>query len=91
MVPHNSRLASLAELDARIAQAEAVAARHARLVAQVEEGSDEARRASGFLRVAQERLGQLVRSRDVLLGDDEGVEQFEAAEVEERQSTPPPT
>jgi hypothetical protein len=81
MVPHNSRLASLAELDARIAQAEAVAARHARLVALVEKGSDEARRASGFLRVAQERLGQLVRSRDVLLGDDEGVEDLEIAEV----------
>ncbi len=89
-MPHRSRLASLAELDARIAHAEATAMRHARLVRSAEKGSDEARRAMGLLRVAEERLAQLERSRDVLLGDDEGVEEFEAAEAGEQRPAPVP-
>jgi hypothetical protein len=87
---HRSRLASLAELDIRIAQAKAVVVRHTRLVAQVEKGSDEARRASGLLRVAQERLGQLERSRGVLLGGDDGVEEFEEDGRGEERAPPSP-
>jgi hypothetical protein len=72
---HRSRLASLAEPDARIAHAEAVVRRHAGLVAQAAKGSDEARRARGLLAAAEERLDLLGRSRDVLLGGDEGREE----------------
>jgi hypothetical protein len=86
---HRSRLASLAELDIRIAQAKAVVVRHTRLVAQVEKGSDEARRASGLLRVAQERLGQLERSRGVLLGGDDGVEEFKEEDGRGEERAPP--
>lgn len=78
---HRSRLASLAELDDRIAKAEAVAARHTRLAAQAERGSYEARRASGLLLVAKQRLELLDRSRDVLLGGDEGGDDFQEAEL----------
>ena len=77
---HRSRLASLAELDTRIAHAAAMVARHARTVEHAGKGSDEARRATGLLRVAEERLGQLERSRAVLLGGDEGREDFQGAE-----------
>ncbi len=40
--------------------------------------------------MAKERLAQLERSKDVLMGGDEDVEEFEVADVGERQSAPPP-
>jgi hypothetical protein len=86
---HTSRLAALAELEARIAHAEAVARRHRQAAAQAARGSDEARRATGLLRVAQERLEQLERSKDVLMAGDEGrEEEFEVIEAGERQPAP---
>jgi hypothetical protein len=78
---HRSRLASLAELDIRIAQAEAAVRRHARLAEHAERGGDEARRARGLLSVAEERLELLSRSRDVLLGGDEGRDELVEAEL----------
>jgi hypothetical protein len=78
---HQSRLASLAELDIRIAQAEAAVRRHTRLAEHAERGGDEARRARGLLSVAEERLELLSRSRDVLLGGDEGRDELVEAEL----------
>jgi hypothetical protein len=60
---------------------EAVAARHARLVAPWRRAAMRLAGRAASCGWPRERLGQLVRSRDVLLGDDEGVKDLEIAEV----------
>ena len=66
--PLHPRRHVLAELEARIAQAEAARARHLHDL----EGPPGARRARVLLRLAEERLARLRRSREALLADGPG-------------------
>jgi hypothetical protein len=71
----NSKLApqarphALAELEVAIAKAKAERERH-RLTVKHASG-DDLRRAKGFLRIAEDHLAQLQRSRDVLIGGEQ--------------------
>jgi hypothetical protein len=58
---------ALAELEAAIAKAEEGRDRH-RLAVERASGNDDSRRAKAFLRIAEERLAQLYRSRETLIG-----------------------
>jgi hypothetical protein len=70
----NSRLApqarpqALAELEARIAEAEKARDHHHGVVSRVVAARQNPRGARTFLRLAEERLAQLQRSREVLTG-----------------------
>jgi hypothetical protein len=57
---------ALANLEVAIARAEEDRDRH-RLAAERASGDDDSRRAKAFLRIAEEHLAQLHRSREVLL------------------------
>jgi hypothetical protein len=71
-VPQPRRRA-LAEVEAHLAQAEEVRARYARdVAARGRAAGKDARRALVLLRLAEERLDQLRRSRAVLLAGEEG-------------------
>ncbi len=82
---HSSRLApqarphALADLDVAIAKAEADLGRHQRNAARL--GGEEARRAKIYLRIVEERVAQLQRSREVLIGGEHGRGDEEEAEV----------
>ncbi len=67
-----SRLAALADLNARIAAAEREAARWERVVERLNAAGEPTRAARNCLRVAQYDLDRLYRTRDVLLERDEG-------------------
>ena len=65
---------ALAELEAAIAKAKVDRDRHRQIVNRV--SGDDLRRAKGFLRIADDHLAQLQRSREVLIGGEQsdGVE-----------------
>ena len=67
-----SRLATLADLNARIAAAEREAARWERVVERLNAAGEPTRAARDRLRVAQDDLDRLDGTRDVLFGGDEG-------------------
>jgi hypothetical protein len=79
----NSKLApqarphALAELEATIAKAEAERARYRQSTSRASD-DDDLRRAKAFLRITEERLAQLQRSREVLISG----EQPDGAEAE---------
>jgi hypothetical protein len=57
---------ALAELEAAIAKAKVDRDRHRQVVNRA--SGDDLRRAKGFLRIAEDHLAQLRRSREVLIG-----------------------
>ncbi len=67
-----SRLATLADLNARIAAAEREAARWERVVERLNAAGEPTRAARDCLRAAQDDLDRLDGTRDVLLEGDEG-------------------
>ncbi len=67
-----SRLATLADLNARIAAAEREAARWERVVERLNAAGEPTRAARNCLRAAQDDLDRLDGTRDVLLEGDEG-------------------
>ena len=67
-----SRLATLADLNARIAAAEREAARWERVVERLNTAGEPTRAARNCLRAAQDDLDRLDGARDVLLEGDEG-------------------
>jgi hypothetical protein len=83
-VEYPSRLAALPELNAKIAKAETEVARWTRVIGRLSATGEPTRTARTFLRVAQDDLERLDRSRDALLGGDEGREE----EVEEGELRP---
>ncbi len=66
-----SRLTALADLNARIAEAERVVARWERVVERMNAAGEPTRKAREFLRAARDDLDCLDRARDVLLEGDE--------------------
>lgn len=76
-----SRLAALSDLNAGIAKAEAEVARWERVVERMNAAGEPTRAARGFLRAARDDLERLDRSRDALLGGDEGREEVEEGEL----------
>ncbi len=79
-----SRLATLADLNARIAAAEREAARWERVVERLNAAGEPTRAARNCLRAAQDDLDRLDGTRDVLLEGDEG------GRGEERPAPSPP-
>ncbi len=67
-----SRLATFADLNARIAAAEREAARWERVVERLNAAGEPTRAARDCLRAAQDDLDRLDRTRDVLLEGDGG-------------------
>ncbi len=70
---------ALAELEATIAKAETLRDRQQRDAMSL--GDEEARRAKAYLRFAEERLAQLQRSREVLIGGEDQTPAEEDSEV----------
>ena len=70
---YQPRLRALADLNARIGEAETEVTRWTRMVERMNAAGEPSRAARSFLRVAQDDLDRLDRARDVLLegGEDE--------------------
>ena len=64
---HYSRRAAIAELDARIARAEAIRSRYVQDL----KALPGARRTQALLRISEQRVDRLRRSREVLLASEE--------------------
>jgi hypothetical protein len=74
-LPPQHRRRSLAGLEVEIVQAELACTRWRAQAASLEAAGRDSRQTRGLLGVAEERLAQLVRSREVLLrGEEEGDE-----------------
>jgi hypothetical protein len=78
-LPPQRRSRSLARLEAEIVQAETACTRWRAQAEGLEAAGRDSRQVHGLLGVAEERLAQLVRSREVPLAGDEGVEKSEPA------------
>ena len=78
-LPPQRRSRSLARLEAEIAQAEMARTRWRARADGLEAAGRDGRQVRGLLGVAEERLAQLERSREVLLRGDEGREDDEPA------------
>ena len=76
-LPPQRRSRSLAGLEVEIAQAELACTRWRSQAEALEAAGRGGRQARGLLGVAEQRLARLVRSREVLLAGDEGVEESE--------------
>ena len=76
-LPPQPRPRSLARLEEAVTQAEALCTRWRTRAESLEAGGRDSRQLRGLLGVAEERLAQLVRSREVLLRGDEGREDEE--------------
>ena len=78
-LPSQQRRRSLAGLEEEIARAEMACIRWRAQAENLEAVGRDGRQVRGLLSVAEERLGQLVRSREVLLRGEEGEESDEPA------------
>jgi hypothetical protein len=78
-LPPQRRSRSLARLEEEIARAEMTGARWRTRAEALEAVGRDGRQVRGLLSVAEERLGQLNRSREVLLRGEEGEEGDEPA------------
>jgi hypothetical protein len=78
-LPPQRRSRSLDRLEAEIVQAELACTRWWMQAEGLEAAGRDGRQVRGLLGVAEERLARLVRSREVLLAGDEGVEESEPA------------
>ena len=78
-LPPQRRSRSLARLEEEIVQAELACTRWRTQAASLEDAGRDSRQMRGLLGVAEERLARLLRSREVLLAGDEGVEESEPA------------
>ena len=76
-LPPQRRSRSLARLEAEIVQAELACTRWRTQAASLEAKGRDSRQVRGLLGVAEERLAQLTRSREVLLRGDDGWEDDE--------------
>ena len=76
-LPPQRRSRSLAGLEVEIAQAELACTRWRSQAEVLEAAGRDGRQARGLLSVAEQRLAQLVRSREVLLRGEEGHEDEE--------------
>ena len=70
-LPH-PRHRAVTEIDLLIAEAEQLQGRYRLDLRTLADAGGETRRTAVLLRLAEERLDQLRRSRDVLIGDDSG-------------------
>jgi len=78
-LPPQRRSRSLDRFEAEIVQAELACTRWRMQAEGLEAAGRDGRQVRGLLGVAEERLARLVRSREVLLAGDEGVEESEPA------------
>jgi hypothetical protein len=78
-LPPQRRSRSLVRLEAEIVQAELACTRWRTQAASLEDAGRDSRQMRGLLGVAEQRLGQLNRSRAVLLRGEEGHEDDEPA------------
>jgi hypothetical protein len=78
-LPPQPRPRSLARLEAEIVQAGLAGARWRAGAERLEAAGRDSRQARGLLHVAEDRLAQLERSREVLLRGEEGHEDEEPA------------
>ena len=78
-LPPQRRSRSLAGLEAEIAQAKLACNRWRSQAEVLEAVGRDGRQARGLLGVGEQRLARLVRSREVLLAGDEGIEESEPA------------
>jgi hypothetical protein len=69
---HQPRLQALADLNAKIVEAETEVARWERMVERLNAAGEPTRAARNCMRAAQDDLDRLDRARDVLLEGDEG-------------------